>query len=46
LIERADFALEQRQVVPRVEDEVLAPVGARVPGDDLGPAGDITTSST
>ena len=35
LVERAGLLLEQRQVVQRVEDEVLTRVGARVPGDDL-----------
>jgi hypothetical protein len=40
LVQRTEFLLEQRQVVQRVEDEVLARVRALVPGDDLGPAGD------
>ena len=40
LVESADLLLEQRQVMQRVEDEVLALVGARMPGDHLGAAGD------
>ena len=39
LVEGAGLLLEQRQIVQRVEDEVLARVGALVPGDDLGAAG-------
>ena len=35
LIQGADLALEQRQVMQRVEDQILALVGARVAGDDL-----------
>src|SRR5207237_540154 len=40
LVESADLLFEQRQVMQRVEDEVLALVGARMTGDHLGPAGD------
>ncbi len=40
LVERADLALQQRQVMQRVEHEVFALVGADVPGDDVGAAGD------
>ena len=40
LVERADLLLQQRQVMQRVEDELLALIGARVPGDDRRPAGD------
>src|ERR1700732_540264 len=34
------IVFEQSQVMQRVEDEVLALVGARMTGDHLGPAGD------
>src|SRR5689334_14945878 len=40
LVESANLLFEQRQVMQRVEDEVLALVGARMTGDHLGPAGD------
>src|SRR6266550_5531763 len=40
LVESADLAFEQSQVMQRVEDEVLALVGARMTGDHLGPAAD------
>ena len=40
LVERVDLLLDQRQVVQRIEHEVLALVGARMPGDDLRAAGD------
>jgi hypothetical protein len=40
LVEGADLAFEQRQVVQRIEDKVLPRVGARMPGDDVGAAGD------
>ncbi len=40
LIERADLLLQQRPVMQRVEDELLALARARVPGDDLCPTGD------
>src|SRR3954469_21071630 len=46
LVEGSDLAFEQSEVVQRVEDEVLAGIRARMPGDDLGPTGAITTSST
>src|SRR5271168_4004839 len=40
LVESADLLFQQRQVMQRVEDKVLALVGARMTGDHLGPAGD------
>ena len=40
LVERADLPLQQRQIVQRVEDEVLALIGARMTRDLLGAAGD------
>ena len=40
LIERPHFLFEQRQIVQRVEDEVLAFVGAGMAGDHLGGAAD------
>ena len=40
LIESADLLFEQRQVMQRVEDKVLALVRARMTGDCLGPAAD------
>ena len=40
LVESADLLFEQRQVMQRVEDEVLALVGARMTRDHLGPAAD------
>ena len=40
LVESADLVFEQGQVMQRVEDKVLALVGARMTGDHLGPAGD------
>jgi hypothetical protein len=40
LVERIDLLLDQRQVVQRVEHEVLPLVGARVTGDDLSPTCD------
>ena len=46
LVERADLLFQQGQVMQRVEDEVLALVGARMAGDLLGAAQAITTSWT
>ena len=40
LIQRVDLTLDQRQVVQRLEHEVLALVGARMACDHLGTAGD------
>jgi len=40
LVERADLALEQRQVVQRVKHKVFPLVGPDVPGDDVGAARD------
>jgi transposase len=40
LVERADLAFQQGQVMQRVEHEVLVRVGTRVPGDLLAGAGD------
>ncbi len=40
LVERVDLLLDQRQVVQRIEHEVLPLVGAGMPGDDLRAAGD------
>jgi hypothetical protein len=40
LVESADLVFEQCQVMQRVEDDVLALVGARMAGDHLGPAAD------
>ena len=40
LVQGTDLALEQRQVMERVEDQILALVGARVAGDDLRAAAD------
>jgi hypothetical protein len=40
LVESADFALKQSQVMQRVENEVLALVGAWMTGDHLSAAGD------
>ena len=40
LVESADLLFEQGQVMQRVEDEVLALVGARMTRDHLGPAAD------
>jgi hypothetical protein len=40
LVQRADLPLQQRQVVQRVEDEVLALVGPGMTGDLRGAAGD------
>src|SRR5262249_29538545 len=40
LVESADLVFEQRQVMQRIENEVLALVGASMPGDHLNPAGD------
>ena len=40
LVERTDLALEQRQVMQRVEHEVFPLVGAGMAGDDVGAAGD------
>ena len=40
LVQRSDLALNEGQIVERVEDHVLAFVGAWVAGDDLGVAAD------
>src|ERR1019366_7461205 len=40
LIEGAGLLLTQRQVVQRLEDEVLTFVRAGMPGDDVGTTGD------
>src|SRR3546814_514985 len=40
LVERADLVFEQRQVVQRIEDQVLSLIGSLVAGDDLGGAAD------
>src|SRR3954452_20152125 len=40
LVESAGLLFEQPQVMQWVEDKVLALVGARMPGDCLGPARD------
>ena len=40
LVESADLLFEQRQVMQRVEDKILALVGARMTRDHLGPAAD------
>ena len=40
LVQRVDLLLDQRQVVQRIEHEVLPLVGAGMPGDDLRAAGD------
>src|SRR6266403_4746301 len=40
LVESANLLFEQRQVMQRVEDKVLAFIGARMTGDPLRPAGD------
>ena len=39
LVQRSDLALNEGQIVERVEDHVLAFVGAWVAGDDLGRIG-------
>ncbi len=40
LIQRPHFLLEQRQIMQRIEDEVLALIGAPMAGDHLGSAAD------
>jgi len=40
LVERADFALDERQVVQGIEDQILTLIGSFVAGDDLGDAAD------
>src|SRR4051812_9894851 len=40
LVEGPDLALQQREVVQRVEDEVRVSIGARMPGDDLSSTAD------
>ena len=39
LVERADLALEQRQIMQRVEHEIFPLIGAGMPGDDVSAAG-------
>src|SRR5436305_14207166 len=40
LVESADLAFEQSQVMQRVEDKALAFIGARMTGDHRGSTGD------
>ena len=40
LVERADLALDERQVVQGIEDQILTLIGSFVAGDDLGGAAD------
>ncbi len=40
LVEGADLALDERQVVQGIEDQVLTLIGSSVAGDDLGGAAD------
>jgi hypothetical protein len=40
LVERADLALDERQVVQGIEDQILTLVGSLVAGEGLGGAAD------